>query len=83
MAIVLSAQRVGAKRPRSFINRKSAPNTACAAVAPRHTSTPGLIRASSASSHGRQAVSSLMPGVWWIRRLPFSTNLKCFTAFVT
>src|SRR2546426_3402594 len=52
-------------------------------VAPRQTSTSGLIAAISASIQGRQAASSLRRGVWWMRRLPRSTKLKCFTAFVT
>ena len=83
MAIVFSLQRVGKNRPRSRNSRKSAPTIARAAVAPRHTSTSGLSAATSASIQGRQAAISLRRGVWWMRRLPRSTKLKCFTAFVT
>src|SRR5438477_346838 len=65
------------------MSRNSSPSNARAAVAPRHTSVSGLMTASSASTQARQAAISESRGVWWIRRLPRMTNLKCFTALVT
>ena len=44
---------------------------------------PRLDDGSSASSQGLQAAISADDGFLWIRRLPRSTNLKCFTALVT
>jgi hypothetical protein len=41
------------------------------------------MRANSASSQGLHATVSLTDGFLWIRRLPRSSNLKCFTALVT
>ena len=58
-------------------------STAFAAVAPSSTSSSGCTRSSSARSHGWHALASPAVGVWWMRRLPRCTNLKCFTAFVT
>ena len=59
------------------------PSSACAAVAPRQTSTRGLTSAISVSSHGRQAAISPAFGFVWIRRLPRGSHLKCFTTLVT
>ena len=58
------------------------PRTERAAVAPRATITFGRSDRTSASSHGWQAVTSPVPGFWWIRRAPRWVNLKCLTAFV-
>ena len=83
VASVRGAHRVANTRPRSRMSRNSSPSKARAAVAPRHTSVSGLTAASSASTQARQAAISESRGVWWIRRLPRMTNLKCFTALVT
>jgi len=58
------------------------PSNACAAVAPDRQQL-GATTSISASSHGRQALISLMVGFSWIRRLPRGSHLKCFTALVT
>ena len=44
--------------PRCWLTRKVQPRSACAAVAPRQTSTRGFRTSISASSHGRQAAIS-------------------------
>ena len=36
-----------------------------------------------ATSQGRQASTSKRFGVWWMRRRPRSSNLKCLTTLVT
>src|SRR5687768_18125226 len=69
--------------PRCCISLKLAPSIDCAAVAPRHTTTAGLMERSSASSHGRHAFTSDARGFLWMRRLPRGSHLKCFTALVT
>ena len=73
----------GSSCPRSLVIRKDGEISALAAVAPRQTTISGLRTANSASSHGRHARRCSGPGVWWIRRLPFVVNRKCFTALVT
>ena len=69
--------------PRCRVTRTFGPTMPFAAVAPRTTTSSGRTRAISASSHGRQARTSYVVGVWWIRRLPRGFHLKCFTMFVT
>ena len=68
--------------PRSRLTLKPAPSKPFAAVAPSSTSTSGLTTRSSSSSHGRHAWISKRLGVLCSRRLPRSSNLKCFTTFV-
>ena len=68
--------------PRTSRRRKPEPSSALPAVAPRITSTCGATTASSSRSHGRHASTSSFFGVWWMRRLPRSSNLKCLTTFV-
>src|SRR4051794_17898195 len=63
--------------------RNFGPITACAAVDPRQMIARGLITATSASSHGRHAVTSAAFGFLWMRRLPRGSHLKCLTTFVT
>ena len=72
----------GSSSPRCFVTRKLGPSSALAAVAPSTTTISGRSRANSATSQGRQAVTCTRSGVWWMRRLPRSSNRKCFTAFV-
>ena len=71
-------------RPRADLIVVPRPITAPAAVAPRQTSTSGLMTHSSLSNHGRHASTSSWRGLPWIRRLPPSSpfHLKCLTAFV-
>lgn len=54
-----------------------------AAVAPSATKACGLTIAISSSSQKWQAAASRWVGVLWMRRLPRSSNLKCFTALET
>ena len=63
-------------------DRKPRPSSACAAVAPRHTSPVGGTAAISKSSQCLHAVTSSALGFWWIRRLPRGRHLKCFTTLV-
>lgn len=58
VAMALGASFDDNSLPRSRVTRNDGPKTACAAVAPRHTSNFGLTRRSSASSHGRHAAIS-------------------------
>ena len=60
-----------------------APSSALAAVAPSSTSTRGSTTRSSSDSHGLHASTSNRFGVWWMRRPPRSSNLKCLTTLVT
>ena len=83
VAVTNGARSDSTKDPRLFITRKDGPRRACAAVAPRQTRTFGLIRASSASSQGRQAPISTELGFWWMRFLPRGSHLKCLTTLVT
>ena len=50
------------------------PSRACAAVAPRHTTSRGRTSSISASSQGRQAAISSAFGRWWSRRLPAAST---------
>jgi hypothetical protein len=59
------------------------PKIACAAVASRHTRIWGCSKFNSASNHGWHALISVAFGFLCNLRLPRSSNLKCFTAFVT
>jgi hypothetical protein len=56
-------------------------------VAPRHTTTWGRTASSSASSHGRHALTSAAFGLAWILTLDPARgdgfHLKCLTALVT
>jgi len=69
--------------PNAAVIRKRDPRNACAAVAPRQTTTRGPTARSSASSHGRHAPTSRVSGFVCMRRFPRGDHLKCFTAFVT
>ena len=73
----------GTNSPRCCETLNVLPSSACAAVAPRQTSTRGLTSAISVSSHGRHAATSAALGFAWIRRLPRGSHLKCFTTLVT
>ncbi len=70
MTVTCGASSESSARPRSRVTRTPLPSSACAATAPRQTSTSGLTTASSASSHGLQARMWTASGRWWIRRLP-------------
>lgn len=80
---VIGARSVFTNVPRSFMIGTGLRNTDCAAVAPIHTRIFGLMSSSSASSHGLQAMTSLMSGFWCFRRLPWGVHLKCLTALLT
>ncbi len=69
--------------PRTLEMVTTLPISERAAVTPSATVTGGLMSARSWSIHQRQAVISPASGLLWMRRLPRSTNLKCFTALVT
>ncbi|SPE55271.1 hypothetical protein SBV1_2120009 [Verrucomicrobia bacterium] len=83
VAITCDASGDGTHSPRWRLTRNSRPSSACAAVAPRQTSTSGFTVPSSASSHGRHAATSLAFGFLWICCCPLGSHLKCFTALVT
>src|SRR6266545_957873 len=83
VAVTKGARSDFTKVPRLFITRKDGPRRAWAAVAPRQTRTLGWIKASSASSQGRQAPISAELGFWWTRLLPRGSHLKCLTTLVT
>src|SRR5207247_9518368 len=85
VAITNGASGDSTNRPRSCVTRNDRPRSACAAVAPRHTTTVGRTCSSSASSHGRHASCSRRPGLRWIRRLPRGAGFhrKCLTTLVT
>ncbi len=67
-----SETRVSKMRPREAPIGTFDPSSDCTATAPMQTMTPGLRWASSASSHGRHALTSLARGFLWMRRLPRS-----------
>jgi len=85
VAMTKGASGDSTNRPRSWVTRNDRPRSACAAVAPRHTSTVGRTWWSSASSHGRHASCSRRSGFRWIRRLPRGAafHRKCVTTLVT
>src|SRR5690606_5389819 len=71
--------------PRWALTRKSASNSACAAVAPSSPTTSGRTASSSANNHGLHAVIWERVGFLCKRRLRFPSRVKrkCFTALVT
>src|ERR671931_684328 len=83
VANTYGASALSTNAPRCLDTLKSLPITALAAVEPRHTMTCGFTAATSPCSHWWQASISRCAGVLWRRRLPRSSHLKCFTAFVT
>ena len=82
VAITRGASGEETNAPRRCETLKARPSSACAAVAPRHRITRGLVNAISVSSHGRQAAISAPFGLAWMRRLPRGSHLKCFTTLV-
>ena len=82
VAHTIGARSESSSSPRCWVTRKDAPNTAFAAVAPRNTSASGATTRSSSSSQGLHASISKRFGVWWMRRRPRSSNLKCLTTLV-
>jgi hypothetical protein len=83
VAITSGASEETTSSPRCAVTRNARPSSACAAVAPRHTSARGRTTAISAASQGWQACASPGLGFWWIGFLPRGSHLKCFTALVT
>lgn len=85
MANTAPASSEGIGTPRFFVTLNVRPSRDFAAVAPRQMMTSGLMSASSASSHGRQARTSPADGVLCSRRVVRASfaHLKCFTALVT
>ena len=82
VAVTTRARVESSSSPRCFVRRNEEPSRAFEAVAPSSTSASGFTSLSSSSSHGLQASISNRLGVWWMRRLPRSSNLKCFTTLV-
>jgi hypothetical protein len=66
--------------PRSACTATGRPSKARAAVAPSATNARGRTSEISLSSQCAQASASRCPAVLWMRRLPRSSYLKCFTA---
>ena len=83
VAVSQGAQGVSKSLPRSTVILNFEPISDCAAVAPRQTITWGFTIASSVSSQGRQALTSPIVGLAWMRFLPRGSHLKCLTALVT
>ena len=69
-------------RPRTSRSTTFSPSSDEAATTPSVTTTRGVLSASSAASHGWQAVVWVRFGRWWMRRLPRGSHLKCLTALV-
>ena len=83
VAVTSGASSLSRNSPRCRVSRNELPSSALAAVAPSSTSTSGSTTRSSSASQGLQASISKRLGVWWMRRLPRSSNLKCLTTLVT